>query len=414
MPGSPNFDLFTGPAVVVDDKIGDPGTGMVAIVQQIRDAGFPVIELTELPESTEVKHWGSFSLIVLDWELFASESVPGVAMPDALADENARQVSEFVHGLLGQLYAPIFIFSNQSVEVIEDELAARINIDGAEIATRVMVRSKLSVESDLLSELATWVRDRPAVYALKRWEAGYADAKRQMFLDFELSSSAWPRILWAASRDDGVNPHFELTETISRNILHRFEPLVFDDTILASGGGEAESGSALRQVIHRSAVVDNSSLHEDVIMPGDFFILKRENSQDQVGGGVDPQRQILINVTPACDLVPRSGVDLDTVRMTLLEGNLMDITEFESKTKRERLRKGAEPTEEIIWVLRVDGRPYRFKFKSWNIRTWGELKEDRLGRLLDPYVTLLQQRFALHFHRQGLPRIPERFYEYGA
>lgn len=391
-------DFFIGPAVVVDDKIGQRADGMLDVLEQIAAAGMPVVTRTELPPDNEIDHWGGFSLIVLDWELMSvDEELAGIAAPEGLSRQNAAAVAEFVEKLLKKLYSPIFILSNEDVDEIRQELADRLQVVKTQVESRVLVRAKSAVANNLFEVLNDWMKSHPAVYALKRWELGYAEARRQMFHDFELGSTQWPRILWKTSKADGTNPHFELSETISRNILHRFEPLVFDDDSLDVEGDWPESRPAVRMVVHRNAVVDQNSLHDDVIMPGDFFAVEGKDST------------ILINVTPACDLVARKGANLDDVPMILLEGELLGSAEFSSKSKREKLRSpdGAE----IIWVLRSDGRPYRFLFKSWRSAKWGDHKSRRKGRLLEPYITLLQQRFALHFHRQGLPRLPELFFD---
>jgi len=391
-------EFFLGPAVVVDDKIDEPVGGMADVLDQITAAGMPVVKRKELPADKEIDHWRGFSLIVLDWEFNPVDpDVAGIAKPDTLSTENAAMVADFVEKLMTRLYCPIFILTNESVEAIQQELAGRLHLEQGQIESRVLVRSKSAVSGNLFESLASWVRDHPAVYALKRWEAGYEDARRHMFVDFELSSTEWPRILWAASKADATNPNFELTETISRNILHRFEPLVFEAAVLDVEGDWTNSKSALRRVVHRNAVVAQESLHDDVIMPGDYF---------SVDGEPDT---ILINVTPACDLVPRSGTVLDDVQMTLLRGTLLQASEYSSKTKRKELR--SPEGSEVIWVLREDGKPYRIDFKSWRGAPWAAHKDRRVGRLLDPYITQLQQRFALHFHRQGLPRLPDLFHD---
>lgn len=390
-------EFFVGPAVVVDDKVDEPVGGMADVLDQISAAGMPIVTRKELPPDAEIDHWRGFSLIVLDWELNPVDpGLAGIAKPESLSIENAIAVADFVQELMTRLYCPIFILTNEDVEAIQQELASRLNVEQGQIESRVLVRSKSSVSADLLGVLGKWIREHPAVYALKRWELGYEAARCQMFLDFELSSTQWPRVLWKAAKADDVNPHFELTETISRNILHRFEPLLFEDAVLDVVGDWADSKTALRRVIHRNAVVAQESLHDDVIMPGDFF---------SVDGEPDA---ILVNVTPACDLVARS-VALDDVQMTLLKGTLLDPSEYSTKTKREKLR--APEGSAVSWVLRSDGKPYRIQFKSWEQATWATHKHHRLGRLLEPYVTLLQQRFALHVHRQGLPSLPEQFYD---
>ena len=398
-------DFFIGPAVVVDDKIDQPDTGMVSVLEQIAAESMPIVKRTELPPDAEIRHWRGFSLIVLDWELNPVDpGIAGIATPEGLSEQNAVEVAAFVEKLLKSLYCPIFILTNESVEAIRAELAARLDVDEAQLEPRILVRSKTAVADGLFDELDEWVRTHPAVYALKRWELGYEAARREMFADFELASSQWPRILWSTSKTDDVNPNFELTETISRNILHRFEPLVFDSAVLEAEAPEDDSAIALRRVVHRNAVVAGKALHADVIMPGDFFAVDATD---------DSQSKILINVTAACDLVPRGDTTLDTLEMTLLEGSLLSVDEYDTNKKRERIVDRPMPGSEVIWVLREDARPYRVAFRNPRRETWGEHKDARVGRLLEPYITLLQQRFALHFQRQGVPRLPEGYYAQG-
>lgn len=73
--------------------------------------------------------------------------------------------------------------------------------------------------------------------------------------------------------------------------------------------------------------------------------------------------EILINITPACDLVPRTGSEIDQVRMTLLRGCLLPDGDSSTKKKREKLRKGEPPTSDVTWVLREDAHPYRIEIQ---------------------------------------------------
>jgi hypothetical protein len=397
-------DFFIGPAVVVDDKIEEPDLGMRSVLTQIEQRSMPIVKKTELPPEGEIDNWRGFSLIVLDWDLRpVALDIPGLSVPTELSEENTAEVCNFVEKLLKKLYCPIFILTNQSVDAVKDELATRLKAVKRQLEARVMVMSKTQVGDHLFDVLTTWIESHPAVYVMELWEQGYLEARGEMFRDFELTSGQWPAILWATSKVDGVNPSFELAETITRNIVHRFRPLAFDDSILAIEQDEDDLGmSTLRKVVHRGAVVPAESLHEDVVMPGDLFA---------AGESEDRAAKILINVTPACDLVPRGEQTLDEVRMFLLQGDLLPDEEFASKTKVGNLQKASRAEMELEWVLREDARPYMIKFKQWSIGNWGAFKEARIGRLLDPWLTELLQRFYLHFQRQGLPRLPDPFYD---
>ena len=400
--------LFVGPAVVVDDEIGSDDCTMQPIVEQIEARNIPVYCKSEPPSPEELRHWRSFSLIVLDWELYpdsqsAGARVPGVRMPDVISEENDAKVGDFVKNLLEMLYAPIFIFSNQSVDNITTQLADRLDMDEDQLRERVMIRSKSDMSTSLFETLTDWLSARPAIYALKNWDYSYEEAKKGLFDDLHASSPNWPKCILSASDLDKVNPHFELSEMIARNIIHRFQPLVFDSSVFESkGDSRAELPHALRRVVHRQAVIANESLHKDMLMPGVFFFAEPDAGLPST---------ILINITPACDLVPRGkGAELDDVRMTLVQADRVainskgDIGRITKEIKRNDLESL------VLFVLTDSAWPYKVSFKNWERYTWKEKKEQRQGRLLEPYITLLQQKFALYFHRQGLPRLPEDYF----
>ena len=55
----------------------------------------------------------------------------------------------------------------------------------------------------------------------------------------------------------------------------------------------------------------------------------------------------------------------------------------------------------------VEGKTVRFDFRKFQVKQFSDVKDQRIGRLLHPYLTRIQQRYALYLQRQGLPRIPE-------
>ena len=54
-----------------------------------------------------------------------------------------------------------------------------------------------------------------------------------------------------------------------------------------------------------------------------------------------------------------------------------------------------------------DGVTVCFQFKELQIGKWTEWQDKRIGRLIPPYSTKLQQRFASFIQRVALTRIPK-------
>lgn len=416
-------ELFVGPAVVVDDEINQGDASIRAVLDELEGAHFPVMRRRDLPRDEEIGHWRAMALIVVDWDLRGvlsmgtaddgseeESTVLGVALPIRLKDHGDTDTLRFVRKLMNELYCPIFIVSNLDVRGIWMELES--GLDEAAIRAlraRVFVRSKTGADGSLLDSLSEWIAEHPAIYALKTWERAYERAKSALFGDFQRSAAAWPGILWQTSDEDGVNPNHDLAETISRNLFHRMEPNVFCESLISSSAEDSPIES-VRSILHQQSVVPSERLYDDVTMPGDFFFERCS------GNRLPPTIDICL--TPACDLVARGEnpqqveANRNAMQMFMVRASLVDDTALDSKNKIEKMLKSSDSTTSmLLHHLVPDDAMYLVRFKDWFVTTWGEVKDRRRGRLLEPYITLLQQRNGLFSQRQGLPRLPENFYE---
>lgn len=416
--------MLHGPAVIVDDDLarGDDPLGsesaglagetvepggaddaLASFVNEIRRRGIPLMKYSSLPERAEIQHWRSTSLIILDWDLIPRPAL-GISIPASLAGLAKDEFADFVRALLAETYCPVFIFSNEDENDIWRSLDARIQRPGVTLRNRVHVRRKADVMGRLFDEVTEWLTKHPAVYVWKAWEQEYEVASSSLFHDFEESSPDWPSLLWSTAVTDRANPHYELAEVISRNVLHRFRPVVFEADLISRDPGTEYQGS-LHRVLHRQAVISRSGLHPNVLSPGDFFYStpRKKDALPDV---------VWINVTPACDLLRVSEEALDDVRLLLLRANRLPDDRYlqQSEKKIETFLDNDKPTSQVIHLLFDRGVPYEVEFKNWEVRTWRYMKKRRRGRLLEPYVTQLQQKNALYMHRQGLPRVPVSFY----
>ena len=74
---------------------------------------------------------------------------------------------------------------------------------------------------------------------------------------------------------------------------------------------------------------------------------------------------------------------------------------------------GVEPTgtsqeteKEAIVFNMYEGKTIGFRLDKLIVRPWSELKGMRIGRLIPPYSTRVQQRYSAYLQRPGLTRIP--------
>ena len=75
--------------------------------------------------------------------------------------------------------------------------------------------------------------------------------------------------------------------------------------------------------------------------------------------------------------------------------------------RQNKKKRFTETVYENISFYIYDGATIIFGFKDLEKKKYSEIKDYFVGRLIPPYITRIQQRYAYYFQRQGVPRIPE-------
>lgn len=393
--------LFKGIALVIDDELHVEQSSIFKIREQLQAAGGHVLGLTELPKKdADLGHFSGVAFVLLDWNLIgstvgASENL-GVSVPDALASQQQDDIVEFLLRLKTSRYVPVFIFTNESVETVEGILRAKapgLYPKGGQ--SHLLVKDKAEViNQDVFAVLNDWIKSRPSAMALKIWEQEYDKAKNELFLDFYNDSVYWPAILWQTFEQDGVSGSDELGLLISRNLLSRMAPFRMDMSGFTSQLAElkeADEGQyrqSLLKVLEGERFVLNQRLHDDSTTSGDVF--KKSG-------------KYYINIRPACDCVSRDGNP--DIQLYLLKGLKLTPKQLEGCINRKRGLLTERDDEAIVFGLQ-GGESVSFRLKSLHLEKWSDFKDKRIGRLLPPFSTRVQQRYASYLQRPGIPRIP--------
>ena len=201
-------------------------------------------------------------------------------------------------------------------------------------------------------------------------------------------SPDWPRVFWKAYEEDGVDPSWSVTHLINDSLRGRMRTNAFDVEIL--GGRDVDvPREDLLALIGETSFRRRETLPEDEIRCGDLF--RR------------PKGKFLLNLRPDCDCVPRNGAAND-VELYCVEGKRIGDAGLYKKYQDGHF-------DERVWESVAfsihERKSIRFDFRKLRIEKYAQLKEERIGRLLHPYLTRIQQRYALYLQRQGLPRIPK-------
>ena len=395
--------LMSGIAVVIDDALGsapfasDEGDRtddrIVDIVRLFkREWSTPFYQASEMPpDDTWANLLESASFVLLDWKLWlggSSELEKHGIMANLRFLEQAKAYS-----------VPVFIFTNEDPDNIEYELE-RIYQDEPLKKRFVFVqrKSELLAEDSLnLDRLQSWVTENASVYALKKWDSLFRTARRKLFSSMYAGSPDWPRVFWRSYEEDRVDPSLALTAMIYDSLRGRMQMNAFEKEILGESDTTSHDvpGEQMRALIGATCLQDE--VPDNEIRCGDLFKM--------------PRGKFLLNIRPDCDCIPRGDPDsnlieqLNAVDLYCIGGRKIGP----SALRKEYLcDKGhfSERIDKNIVFAAVDGKSIRFDFKKLRIKKFGKLKERRIGRLLHPYLTRIQQRYSLYSQRQGLPRIP--------
>ncbi|WMW22777.1 hypothetical protein RE476_02845 [Methanolobus mangrovi] len=393
----PTTELFNGIAIIIDDEIGKESK-INNIINQIEEKNIPCVKYTQLPDPKIINHLQGVSFLLLDWTILTedlqSSILDGVKIPDELKSKLIDENISFLKSLMEKCFAPVFIFSNESPSYIISKLKEN-DLYSDDKPNFIFVKRKSDIDDDkLFAEINSWIQTTPSIYALKAWEKEYGKAKNLLFLDFYNMSHSWPTILWNNFENDGVNTSRELGEIISRNLHTRMTPFSFHEDYLDIKDPDIEMDE-IRKVIEGERFISNHRLHSDSILAGDVF---GENN-----------KEVYLNIRPDCDCIPdRSKGDstLDDVKLYLIRGDRITFKK-ESDSYIKRYGNFSEQENTAFVFSMIAGRSYVFRFKDILIADWKDYKDKRIGRLLPPHITRIQQRYSFYLQRQGLPRTPE-------
>lgn len=393
----PTTNLFKGIAVVIDDEIGKKDANINNIIKQIEAKKMPCVKYKEIPHDDVINHLEGISFLLLDWMLYQKDHtkylLKGNTIPATLRQSIIKQNIIFLKKLKETYFVPVFIFTDEVInDVITDLKKAKLYFDDKPNYIFVMNKSELKGRTKLTKIIENWARKSPSIYVLKEWEKEYHKAKNCLFHDFYNLGPSWPSVLWKNYDDDGVNPSSELGEVITRNIHTRMAPFAFDGGILNKrwrGVGVDE----VRKVLEGERCISEDKLSPNSISTGDVF---------KIGD------KIMINIRPDCDCIPdrnQPGAPIDEVKLYLLKGSKLTGPNLKKSYVKEYGHFFEQDSQSIIFSI-TNGKSYDLRFKDLTIDTWANLKDKRIGRLLPPYITRIQQRYALYLQRQGLPRTP--------
>ncbi len=414
--------LFNGIALVIDDCIDSENETdrITVILDQLRKKYIPFITEIELPRKEKQKHYTGISFVILDWNLQSLNRGKGIAIPDDVMEDMYENNISFIKEMKSQYYCPIFIFTNEEPDDIANKLVnAGIPFDEN---SNVFIKRKselLEAEDSMIRAIVDWIKSNSSMYVLKEWEREYQKAKSLLFNDFQRYHTDWAKVIWMHLGSDGGNKSIDLGEIINKNLLSRMSPFQFKDEYLVSDKSQWNSDE-IRGVIQAEKFINKSQLNNEIIGTGDFF---------EYYDPSDKKIHYLLNIRAQCDLMDRSAIQKnkcqeevkeegkeesdpkDKIVLYCIEGEVIPQEERNNYFSKRNDYRVKECSSKCVVTCLYNKQDFVFLFDNLRLFNWEVLKNCRIGRLLPPYITNIQQRFASYIHRQGLPVDPRSIFE---
>ena len=462
-------ELFKGVSIIIDDALdgdNDPEKKdkIHEIKSMIEEKHIPTIIYSYIPDINIVAHLNGINFILLDWELYPTEISAGLGSSH-IKEEKQKEIIEFISKVKEKYFLPIFIFTKAAVasvkKVLEDNSLFKSDNSNS---NRIFLKHKTDIveEKDIFKTLDEWLKNNSAIYTLKKWTNSLNNAKNDMFNNFFESNSDWPIVLWNTYKDDKIDMACELGELITKNfkarMIYDFNSEIYENNIDYSFDAQD-----IKKALEGEKYISENYLSKNEIKTGDLFLDKNEYylnispACDTVLNRFKDKNKIELLCLPGKIILdyqinnktidknefkqyaknPKYNLDVDEFWTYLINEKYIDnkgiilIADYSKISFKEdykimesiissafrnaseyKFDKGIffEKIDETIISTIADGNTIKFDFKKFEKQKFEKLKNNRIGRLLPPYIIRIQQRFSLYIQRQGLPRIPENIF----
>ena len=386
-------NLMSGIGVVIDDALEkdseDTNDKIFQIIENLENQWeIPFYKTDKVPTGNICNSLlQSAGFILLDWKLW-----PGNA--SQLEKSGIETNINFLEKAKNY-FVPVYIFTNEATsDVIHHLHKALYDKDNPEKNFIFIMRKAELIEGNTLDSIKNWIEKNASVYTLKTWERAFYKSKRELFSSMYEKSPDWPKVFWRSYKDDGMDPSSSMTHLINNSLSGRTQTGIFEGQILDSDVSNV-SGKEIRALIAEAGFIREENLPEEEVRSGDLFKL--------------PRGKFLINIRPDCDCIPRNDMqDTGEVELYCIEGKKMSQNSVKNHYDRGHF---SERIWEGISFAVHEGKSIQFDFRKFDKKKFSEIRNHRVGRLIHPYITRIQQRYASYLQRQGLPRIPEKAIE---
>lgn len=415
-------EKFQGDIIIVDDEVNTPDTDIFNIKSFLLSEKYTVIEYDTFPQESELLS-RKIAFIICDWLFIKTND-----------DNNAEAVIKFLNKMQEHIFVPVFICS--SIERNEIERYLLVEGKGCKKykkndASCIFIVKKSDIKGKkIYSFLDNWLIKNPSVKLLKEWEKSIETAKNKMFNDLYVESEYWPCVIAKNFTEDRVNPGNAIGEFLTKNLLSRIS-----DYNISAIENNAHESVDLERVLdgERCFYYDSKEITKDtVFFTGDILLLGDKyyvNIKRQCDlNNIDNKNLYLLNVSKL-DSIENSPISIDSdlsgikvydKHFNLSEDKAKTINKAMEKvfSKTRALHKGKilEINSEVIIPCVCCMKAAKIDLRSLEVEKLVVEQEDniskfkRVARLLEPYITIVIEKFSAYTSSKGSMRTPEELF----
>lgn len=439
-------ELFTGIAVIIDNEIDIKSSSIYKIKEEIESSNIPVATYSDIPEQEVISSLSNASFIILDWDFInqlsieqnQQEEVSQLIIGSTLKKIKKDKLINFIKELNIRVFVPVFIFTGFSTEEIQNELIQEEVIIQNK-PSKIFVKQKNEVDDStkLFTSINEWLKSMPSAYVIKEWEKVFINAKNDRFIQMYSNSSNWTNIVWNLIKEDCIDNQNEFGDFITRYLINGINEYSFCDEYFTLDN--CTSNTELRSVIQGERYVKYINKPEQVYT-GDLFKKDKhyylniraqcDLSRKDENGNYNP-KLYCIKGKKMC----RKDILTDDIRLTSESklvfydnkffnlNDLCDICKDENRLskfnnifKQHRNKvfyhRGEiiEKKPNAIISCIADELAILFDLNDIQLFEYSELKDNRIGRILPPYINKIQQKCVQYFTREGVMPVPREVF----
>ncbi len=439
--------LFSGIAVIIDNEVDKKEAPIYRIRTTINNSNIPIVAYNNIPPNETVNSLKNASFIILDWNFLddpigdADEALGAMIGASELKQQKQEELISFIKLLLDELFVPIFIFSGVDINEVEDVLVQNGLYDKGK-TNRIFVKTKTEVESEeqLFQCIEDWLKEMPSVYAMKEWDKVLQTTKNHMFREWYQYSPQWVSVIWKMLKEDSSEVQDEFGQFLTKNMANRIREFQFDEELFSLEG--PVDTLELQKIIERERYIEYLENIPEQAYTGDLF---------------KDGDTYYLNIRAQCDLARKD----DKVSLYLIKGKILDAQDIVTEDIRlvsegelkfpnkvytlnqmqeicknaadvhngtvqglneinEQFRKYRnlvffghgeilEKKPEVILACVDNGKIIKFRM-DLIIKKFKEIKDKRIGRVLPPYITRIQQKCSQYIVREGIMPMPKEIF----